>query len=84
MRVINFSEARNQLKKVLDQVVEDSDCTIITRRDAENAVVMSLDHFNGLMETVYLLKSPANAGHLAASIAQYRKGQTREYGLVDD
>ena len=84
MRVINFSEARNQLKKVLDQVVEDSDCTIITRRDAEDTVVMSLDHFNGLMETVYLLKSPANAGHLAESIDQYRKGQTREYGLVDD
>ncbi len=61
MRVINFSEARNQFKKVLDQVAEDSDCTIITRRDAEDAVVMSLDHFNGLMETVYLLKSPPTA-----------------------
>jgi len=84
MRVINFSEARNQFKKVLDQVVEDSDCTIITRRDAEDAVVMSLDHFNGLMETVHLLKSPANAKHLAVSIDQYRKGQTREYGLIDD
>ena len=84
MRVINFSEARNQLKRVLDQVVEDSDCTVITRRDAEDAVVMSLDHFNGLMETVYLLKSPANAEHLAESIEQYRKGQTREYGLIDD
>ena len=84
MRVVNFSEARNQLKRVLDQVIEDSDCTIITRRDAEDAVVMSLDHFNGLMETVYLLKSPANAAHLAESIEQYCKGQTREYGLIDD
>lgn len=84
MRVVNFSEARNQLKSVLDRVVEDSDCTIITRRDAEDAVVMSLDHFNGLMETVYLLKSPANAAHLAKSIGQYHKGQTREHGLVDD
>ena len=84
MRVINFSEARNQLKSVLDRVAEDSDCTIITRRDAEDAVVMSLDHFNGLMETVHLLKSPENAAHLAKSIEQYHKGQTREHGLVDD
>ena len=84
MRVVNFSEARNQLKRVLDQVVEDSDCTVITRRDAEDAVVMSLDHFNGLMETIYLLKSPANAAHLAESIDQYRKGKTREYNLIDD
>lgn len=84
MRVINFSEARNQFKEVLDQVVEDSDCTIITRRDAEDAVVMSLDHFNGLMETVYLLQSPGNAEHLAVSIDQYRTGRTREYELIDD
>ena len=59
MRVVNFSEARNKLKNVLDQVVEDSDYTVISRRDAEDAVVMSLDNFNGLMETVHLLKSPA-------------------------
>lgn len=84
MRVVNFSEARNQLKCVLDQVVEDSNYTIITRRDAEDAVVMSLDHFNGLMETVYLLRSPANAAHLAKSIRQYHKGQTMEHRLVDD
>ena len=52
------------LKSVLDQVADDADCTIITRRDSEDAVVMSLDYFNSLMETVYLLKSPANAEHL--------------------
>ncbi len=84
MRVINFSEARNKLKSVLDQVVEDSDYTVISRRDAEDAVVMSLDHFNGLMETVHLLKSPANAAHLARSIAQYRSGKVENHELADD
>ena len=84
MRVINFSEARNTLKSVLDQVVNDCDYTIISRRDADDAVVMSLDQFNGLMETVYLLKSPANVAHLAKSIEQYRKGQTSERSLVND
>ncbi len=84
MRVINYSDARNRLKSVLDQVVEDSDFTVISRRDAEDAVVMSLDHFNGLMETVHLLRSPANAAHLAKSIAQYRSGKVENHGLVDD
>ena len=84
MRVVNFSEARNHLKSVLDQVVNDADCTIISRRDAEDAVVMSLDHYNSLIETVHLLKSPANAAHLAKSIDQYRKGKTKERGLLDD
>ena len=84
MRIINFSDARNRLKSVLDQVVEDHDYTVISRRDAEDAVVMSLDHFNGLMETVHLLKSPANAAHLAKSIEQYRSGKVEKHGIVDD
>ena len=84
MKVVNFSEARNQLKSVLDQVVNDADYTIISRRDADDAVVMSLDHFNGLMETVHLLKSPANAAHLSKSIKQYQDGKTKQYDLTDD
>ncbi len=84
MKVVNFSEARNRLKSVLDQVVEDADYTVITRRDAEDAVVMSLDQFNGLMETVHLLKSPANAAHLIRSIQQYHADETEEHGLLDD
>jgi len=46
-------------------------------------VLMSLDTFNGLMETVHLLKSPANAAHLASAIAQYRQGQVLSQDLVD-
>ncbi len=84
MRAVNFSEARNHLKKVLDQVVDDHDYTLITRRDSEDAVVMSLDHFNGLMETVHLLKSPENAAHLARSIEQYRSGETSTHELIND
>jgi len=83
MRVVNFSDARNRLKGVLDQVVEDADYTIISRRDAEDAVVMSLEQFNGLMETVHLLRSPANAAHLAKSIAQFHSGNVGNHGLSD-
>jgi antitoxin YefM len=84
MKVVNFSEARNHLKSVLDQVVDDADYTVITRRDADDAVVMSLVQFNGLMETVHLLKSPANVAHLSKSIQQYRAGKTEERGLLND
>lgn len=84
MRIVNFSEARNRLKNVLDQVVNDADYTIISRRDADDAVVMSLDQFNGLMETVHLLKSPANAVHLAKSIEQYHSAKVVNHGLTDD
>lgn len=84
MKIVSFSEARNSLKAVLDSVVNDADTTIITRRDAEDAVVMSLDYYNSLMETVHLLRSPANAEHLGRSIEQYRAGKAMPRELVDD
>jgi len=83
MRVVSFSEARKHLKSVLDTVNDDANATIVTRRDADDAVVMSLDYYNSLMETVYLLKSPANAAHLAESIAQYKAGKTVTRELID-
>ncbi|MEG3836786.1 MULTISPECIES: type II toxin-antitoxin system Phd/YefM family antitoxin [unclassified Microcoleus] len=67
-----------------EAVVEDTDYTIITRRDAEDAVVMSLEFFNSLLETVHLLKSPANAAHLERSIAQFKQGKVVERNLLDD
>jgi len=83
MRVVTFSEARNNLKQVIDRVIEDADVAVISRRDAPDAVVMSLDTFNSWVETVHLLKSPANAGHLAKSIRQLRAGKARPRSLVD-
>ena len=83
MQTINFSDARNRLKYVLDRVALDADYTVITRRDAQDAVVMSLDSYNSLMETVHLLGSPANAAHLARSIEQIRAGETRERDPID-
>ena len=81
--MVNFSEARNNLKSVIDQVIDDADYTVIARRDAPDAVVMSLDTFNSLIETVHLLKSTPNAAHLARSIEQYRQGQVKQQDLVD-
>ena len=80
--MINFFDARNQLKQVIDQVVDDPDFTVIARRDAQDAVVMSLDAFNSLMETLHLMKSPASAKRQEKSINQYRKGQTKTKRLV--
>ncbi|OQK17555.1 prevent-host-death protein [Methyloprofundus sedimenti] len=84
MQIISFTEARNSLKSVLDRVINDADCTIITRRDSEDAVVMSLDYYDSLMETVYLLKSPANAEHLRKSIDQFNQGKVQVKDLINE
>lgn len=83
MRTLSFSEARGNLKKVLDQVAEDHVATLIKRRDAEDAVVMSLSDYNALQETMYLLSTPANARHLMQSIAQLRAGKAKARKLAD-
>lgn len=85
MKVVTYSHARNALKSVLDGVVQDADVTIISRRDAEgDAVVMSLDSYNSIMETLYLTSNPANASHLARSIQQYREGRAQPRELLTD
>lgn len=84
MRIVSFTEARNNLKSVLDYVVNDADTAVITRRDAEDAVVMSLDYYNSLMETVHLLRSPANAEHLQRSIAQFKAAKVTQRDLLDE
>ncbi|EIC20329.1 type II toxin-antitoxin system Phd/YefM family antitoxin [Thiorhodovibrio frisius] len=84
MNVITYSHARNALKTVLDTVVRDVDVTIISRRDAEgDAVVMSLAHYNSLMETLHLLSTPANARALAHAIEQDRAGQAQPRTLLE-
>ena len=83
MRTINFSDARRHLKEVLDRVVEDADVTIITRRDSDDVVVMSLNEYNSWKETEYLLSSPANARHLRDSVARLDAGQKIYRDLVE-
>lgn len=83
MKVVTYSHARNSLKSILDDVNQDADVTIISRRDAEgDAVVMSLDSYNSIMETLYLTSNPANAAALARAIAQDKAGQAQERQLL--
>ena len=82
MRLVNYSQARNSLKSVLDAVADDADVTVITRRDGPDAVVMSLDQYNSMMTTMHLLSNAANAAHLAKSIKEYHQGKVRARKLV--
>ena len=72
MRVVSFSEARSQFKRVIDTVVADYDATLIHCRDGKNAVLVSEATWNSMTETLYLLSSPANAQRLMQAIAEDR------------
>jgi antitoxin YefM len=69
MQAVSFSEARENLKAVLDRVETDADVTLITRRHAKGAVVMSLD--------------TSNAAHLRRSLEQAERGEILSHGRID-
>jgi antitoxin YefM len=74
MDIVTYSEARNNLKSVLDKVVDDRMPTVIYRQRGESVVVMAKDDYDSIMETRYLMSSPANAQRLRESIVQMNAG----------
>jgi antitoxin YefM len=83
MRTIHFSAARNNLEALIDQSISDADAVLITRRDAPNAVIMSQAQYDSMVETLYLLSTPANAAHLARSIEQLKRGEVVQPKLIE-
>ena len=75
MKTISFSKANRDFEAVLDTVNNNAEMVFVNRQNGNDAVIMSLAHYHSLMETLYLLKSPANSKHLAMSIEQYRAGK---------
>jgi antitoxin YefM len=74
--IISYTQARNNLKAVMDKVWDDSTPVVITRAGGKSVVVMSKDDYDSMKETEYLLSSPVNAGALRESIAQVEAGKT--------
>ena len=82
LNAVNYSEARKNLASLMESVCDDSDVIVITRRKARPVVMMSLDAYNSIQETGYLLRSHANAERLLESIADMRKGNVSPYPLA--
>ncbi len=80
---ISYSEARKNLATLMDNVCNDSDIVVITRRKARPVVLMSLDEYSSIQETAYLLRSPDNAERLLESIAEMRQGKAVMRPLAD-
>jgi antitoxin YefM len=84
MRAANFTEFRTKLKKYLDDVEKNNETLIIKRGTGHGAVLISLDEFNSIIETMHLLSSKANADRLYESIHQMKTGKSVQKELIED
>jgi antitoxin YefM len=82
MQAISYSEARANLKSVIDKVVADRAPIAITRQRGEGAVLVSESEWSAIQETMHLLSSPANAKHLMEGIARFDAGLGEEHELL--
>ncbi|WP_025904158.1 MULTISPECIES: YoeB-YefM toxin-antitoxin system antitoxin YefM [Tatumella] len=83
MKAVSYSEARQNLSATMIQTVEDRSPVLITRQNGESCVLMSLEEFNSLEETAYLLRSPKNARRLMDSVDSLKNGNGVERNVIE-
>jgi antitoxin YefM len=74
MNAVTYSQARENLAETMDKVCDDHSPIIITRKNERSVVMISLEDYEALEETAYLLRSPKNARRLLESIADLEAG----------
>ena len=82
MDAITYSAARANLASTMNRVCNDHEALIITRNGEQSVVMLSLEDFQALEETAYLLRSPANAKRLLSAAAQLTAGKGVEKELT--
>ncbi|MCP5549710.1 MAG: type II toxin-antitoxin system prevent-host-death family antitoxin [Akkermansiaceae bacterium] len=83
MKAISYTAARENLAATMDEVCNDRDPVIITRKRDQAVVMLSLDDYESLEETAYLLRSPANARRLQAAIESLESGGGKDREWVE-
>jgi antitoxin YefM len=84
MKHVSYTELRANLARYMEEVCDSRDALVVTRQNARSVVIMSEDEYEGLMETLHLLRGPANAARLLRSIEDADAGKVAEHALIDD
>ena len=82
MQAVSFSELRKDMKHIMDMTKDRHEPTIITRKQG-NMVIMSLEDYNSLEETSYILSNPKNAQRILESLSRLREGKGQEHELIE-
>jgi len=83
MRTVMFSKVREELAGILDEVSQDRVPVEIVRRNKPSAIIIDKDEYEGMMETLYLMSSPANAKRLMEAVENVDAGKIETHDLID-
>lgn len=83
MKVVNYSEFRNNLAENLNNVNDDGDIVVVSRSKGKNVVVMSLEEYNSIQETLHLTSTKANTKRLEEAVDQMKKGKFKKHKLIE-
>lgn len=83
MIAANYTEFRTDLKKYLDDVEENNETLVIKRGKGKGTVLISLEEYNSMMETLHLLSSKTNANRLYESLKQLNNEEVGEHELIE-
>ena len=83
MEVLNYTEFRKNLTQSLNKVNDDAEIVVVSRSKGKNVVVMSLEEYNAIQETLHITKSTANRKRLDAAIAEMGKGKFKKHALIE-
>ena len=84
MIAANYTEFRTKLKSYLDEVEDNQETLIVKRGSGKGTVVISLEEYNAMVETMHLLSSRKNADRLYESISQMKLGDTVSRKLLEE
>ena len=83
MEVLNYTEFRTNLTKSLNKVTDDAEIVVVSRSKGKNVVVMGLEEYNSIQETLHLMSTPANRRRLEEAIAEMEIGKFTEQSLIE-
>ena len=83
MAHVSYSELRGNLAAYMEGVCDDRTPLVVTRQNARSVVMLSEEEYEGLVETVHLLKSPANAARLLRSISEANEDKLVKRELIE-
>lgn len=84
MTTVSYTHTRNNLAKIMEQAEENREAIVVTRSGKKPSVILSMDEFESMQETLYLMSSPKNLARMVQSLTDYEAGNFAKRELIEE